>query len=177
MDMLRKFSMLSRVLIWPVLCAGLAGCAATSPINLEQPPSTISVTDVRASITDSDTSSSVTEGDVLWGGTVLNVSNLADSTQVEIMAHPLDHRQRPITSRKAQGRFVASFEGFVEPLTFPPGRVVTLLGSLREPVRGTVGEAVYVYPVIAVIDSHLWTAQELAPRSGVSFGIGISLGN
>jgi len=106
--------MLRRVLIWPVLCAGLAGCA-TAPIKPEEPPSTISVSDVRTSITNGDTSASVVTGDVLWGGTVLNVSNLADSTQVEILAYPIDRRQRPLTSRTAQGRFLALFDGFVEP--------------------------------------------------------------
>ena len=164
-------------IIYLTLSGVLAGCA-TSPIELEQPTSSVSVTQARASLEDGDTSTLTSpEANVLWGGTVLSVSNLTDSTQVEIMGFPLDRQQRPTTGHTPQGRFVASYEGFVEPLDFPIGRVVTLLGSISDPIRGTIGEVEYVYPAINVIDSHLWTEQELAPKPRVSFGIGINLGN
>lgn len=169
-----KKSTLTRLPLCLLFCGLLAACA-TGPIKLEQPASSISVAQVRATIEDNDASQVSQQTQVLWGGTVLNVSNLADSTQVEILAYPLDRRQRPMTGRTAQGRFVASYEGFVEPLSFPPGRIVTLLGTLTDPVRGVVGDVDYVYPSINVSESHLWSEQELAPRSRVSFGIGIRL--
>jgi len=159
-----------------VLVAALSGCAA-GPIKPAQPPSALSVTQVREIIAEQGTVTVSSGEQVLWGGTVLSVANLADNTQIEIMAHPLDRRQRPMIGKAAQGRFVASYEGFAEPLDFPAGRVVTVLGSLSEPVKGAVGEATYVYPSIKVIDSHLWSEQDRATRSGVSFGIGINLGN
>ena len=169
-----KMSILIRLPICLLLYGMLAACAS-GPIKLEQPASSISVAQVRATIEADDAVPVSSQAQVLWGGTVLNVSNLADSTQVEILAYPLDRRQRPMTGRTAQGRFVASYEGFVEPLNFPLGRVVTLFGTLTDPVSGVVGEVDYLYPSINVSESHLWTAQELAPKSRVSFGIGIRL--
>ncbi len=169
-----KNSTLTRLPACLLLCGMLAACAS-GPIKLEQPASSISVAQVRATIEADDAAPTPPQTQVLWGGTVLSVANLADSTQVEILAYPLDRRQRPMTGRTAQGRFVASYEGFVEPLDFPPGRIVTLFGTLTDPVRGVIGEVDYVYPSINVNESHLWSAQELAPRSRVSFGIGIRL--
>jgi len=174
--MYRNLISTTRLSVALILFAVLSGCAA-GPVKLTQPPSELSVTQVRALIAEQGAVTESLGDPVLWGGTVLSVANLADNTQIEIMAHPLDRRQRPMIGRTAQGRFVASYEGFAEPLDFPAGRVVTVLGSLGEPVKGSVGEATYVYPSIQVIDSHLWNEQDRAPRSGVTFGIGINLGN
>ena len=153
-----------------------SGCASP-PIKLTQPPSSLSVAQVRATLTENETPQISVDDQVLWGGVILKAENLTDATQVEILGYPLDRHQRPLPSKNAQGRFIARYGGFVEPLDFPIGRSVTVLGSLVEPLSGKVGEANYVYPVVSVDQSHLWRAQDLPRRPRFSFGVGISLGN
>lgn len=166
-----------RLLSVALLFTSLAGCAS-GPIKFEEPAESLTVPKIRQAIASQEESPWELNGErVLWGGTVLSVTNLPEATQIEVIAYPLDRRQRPMTGRDAQGRFVAYFEGFVEPLNFPNGRAVTLSGTIIDPVSGSVGAASYEYPAIEVIDSHLWSPEELRARSGVTFGIGINLSN
>jgi len=118
-------------------------------------------------------------GTVLWGGVILGSSNLAESTQLEILAYPLDKRQRPITTREALGRFLIESEGYLETVDYADGRQITVLGELDRLVDGTIGGAKYVYPAVRAASDklHLWNGEgdNEAPR--FTFGIGINLSN
>ncbi len=43
---------------------------------------------------------------VLWGGVIMKTVNLKDSTQIEVLAFPLDSSERPKIDEPALGRFV-----------------------------------------------------------------------
>ena len=43
---------------------------------------------------------------VQWGGTIVSTANLQNSTQIEVLAYPLDSSGRPNTDGAAQGRFI-----------------------------------------------------------------------
>ena len=72
---------------------------------------------------------------VVWGGSVIAVRNLADHSEIEILAYPLDSSQRPRLKQPATGRFIALMPGFVEPMDYPPGSLVTLRGTLGKAIR------------------------------------------
>jgi len=67
--------------------------------------------------------------------------------------------------------------GYVEPLDYPSGSLITVSGKLNGSRAGKVGEANYVFPLVSATQSHVWTRKELEQgRSNVSFGLGVGVG-
>lgn len=113
---------------------------------------------------------------VVWGGQVIGVSNQQDSTEIRILAYPLDRSQRPRLKRDAEGRFTAVVQGFLDPMNFPPGALVTVAGHLDGTAVGNVGQASYTYPLVRVDSGnlHRWTPDEMAKgHPNISFGVGV----
>lgn len=116
-------------------------------------------------------------GNVVWGGRVVSVKNLAGETEIEVLAFPLDSSQRPRLSGTAAGRFIAVLPGYVEPLNYPPGSPITVSGTLNGSRAGKVGQAGYVFPLVKVTQSHRWTADEMQRgHPNVHFGVGVGVG-
>lgn len=113
-------------------------------------------------------------GRVLWGGTIVGARNLDDGTELEVLAYPLDRRQRPMTGRPAAGRFLILSDDYLETLDYAAGRLVTVLGARAGMREGRVGEAPYDYPVVRAESLHLWRPDAPQP-SGPRFGIGIGV--
>ncbi|BBD79884.1 Slp family lipoprotein [Aerosticca soli] len=115
-------------------------------------------------------------GAVIWGGRVVKVDNLADHSEIEILAYPLDKSQRPKRNDSGAGRFIAVMRGYVEPLDYPPGALITVNGRLAGSRAGKVGEASYVFPLVEVAQSHVWTERELGQGgSNVHVGVGVGV--
>lgn len=154
----------------PAIAVTLAACAP-SPIYK---PSTGAVAAVPAQVSTSP--DRYAGGSVIWGGRIVQVTNLADHSEVEVLAYPLDGSQRPKTSDTGNGRFIVQMPGFVEPLNFPSGSLITVSGTISGSHAGTVGEANYVFPVVNTNQAHVWTPAEMsAGRSNVSFGLGVGI--
>lgn len=115
-------------------------------------------------------------GQVIWGGRIVAVTNRTDHTEIEMLGYPLDKSQRPQPRDATGGRFIAIVPGYLEPLNYPPGSLMTLSGHLQGTRSGKVGEAAYAFPLVAVDDYHLWTAEELrSPWSNVHVGVGVGI--
>lgn len=147
----------------------LAGCASgpgfeTENVNRELEP--------RQAANDG-----VEQETVLWGGTIISTKPQEATTQIEILAFPLDRGEQPRTNRSSQGRFLAVADGYLEPADYDEGRQITVLGTLTESRTARIGEADYRYPVVEVRDMHLWprepTTYRQEPR--VNFGIGVGI--
>lgn len=111
---------------------------------------------------------------VVWGGSVISVRNLADHSEVEILAYPLDASQRPRLKEPATGRFIAIVPGFVEPMNYPPGSLVTLSGTLDGARSGEVGQAGYTYALVHSDAMHRWTPEEMRQgHPNISIGVGV----
>lgn len=63
------------------------------------------------------------------GGVVANISNQKDRTRVELVNLPIDSAGRPNIHQEPQGRFVAYVPGFLDPITYGEGRLLTLYGT------------------------------------------------
>jgi outer membrane lipoprotein len=113
---------------------------------------------------------------VQWGGVIIGTSNLKDSTQIEVLAYPLDTDERPQTDGTPLGRFILEQRGYLEPASYAEGRQLTVVGTVTGIRAGQVGESDYNYPVITARQLHLWPAG--FRRDGVGFGgfIGIGTG-
>jgi outer membrane lipoprotein len=111
---------------------------------------------------------------VVWGGSVISVHNLADHSEIEVLSYPLDASQRPRLKEPATGRFIAITPGFVEPMDYPPGSLVTLHGTLDGARSGEVGQAGYTYALVHSDAMHRWTPDEMRQgHPNISIGVGV----
>jgi outer membrane lipoprotein len=160
--------MLNKLLILSLLSLML-GCASTPVFDTSQVAK--SVTPARV-IADPELN---IEQIVLWGGTILQTRNLKDSTQIEVLAYPLNSSFRPELDKKPMGRFIVRQSGYLEPTTYEQGKYVTVLGKVREISNGKVGESSYQFPVIDAQKLKLWDAAAKKGRTSFHMGIGIRL--
>lgn len=114
---------------------------------------------------------------VAWGGIIVAARNLANQTQLEVLSYPLNEHGRPQREAKAGGRFIALHPGYLELANYAEGRFVTMTGTVSETRAGSVGEAHYVYPVLAIKTLFLWpTPEEEATKPQFHFGVGVGIG-
>lgn len=163
----RSLSGLNLLLL--VLGILLAGCARTPKFD---------VSDVDVHLTPAQAVAQI-DGvrgrKVQWGGIIISTRNLKDTTQLEVLAYPLDGDGRPQPRETPLGRFLALHSGYLESVDYAPGRAVTVIGRLQETRAGTVGEANYVYPVVTAEQLHLWAkpGEHTEPRFHFGIGVGI----
>ena len=153
-----------------LLAVALGGCA-TRPAFDDPPP-----TRVVAPYQAARDGEAHLEKTVMWGGMVLEVNNFERHSEIEILAYPLDDKQRPRLEAADQGRFIALMAGFADPATLPQGRFVTLIGTVTGDRHGPVRGEDYVWPEVDVKRLHLWPQDFREPRSKVSFGVGVGFG-
>lgn len=114
---------------------------------------------------------------IAWGGIIVASKNLASQTQLEVLSYPLDENGRPQQEVKAGGRFIALHPGYLELANYAAGRFVTMTGTASETRAGSVGEAHYVYPLLAIKTLFLWpTPEEEAAKPQFHFGVGVGIG-
>jgi outer membrane lipoprotein len=115
---------------------------------------------------------------IAWGGIIVAARNLASQSQLEVLSYPLDKNGRPQQEAKAGGRFIALHPGYLELANYAEGRFVTMTGTVSGTRAGSVGEAHYVYPVLAIKTLFLWpTPEEEAAKPQFHFGVGVGIGH
>jgi outer membrane lipoprotein len=147
------------------LAACLAGCASPGGTSAPgaAPPAT--------------TGGPPGERRVEWGGTIIAVSNLRDSTEIEVLAYPLMADGRPDTAAPSSGRFIAVRSGFLEPAEYRPGRLVTVAGPVGGMRQGRVGEAQVSLATVAAESLRVWPAGYAGARPVPYGSIGIGFGS
>ena len=114
---------------------------------------------------------------VLWGGTILGVTNLARNTLIELQAYPLGYNERPQRDAAPLGRFYLDRSGFLDPAYYSNGRLITVTGTITRIDTGKVGEAEQASPVVNARQLHLWPADSFHDGSGLRFGGEIGVGH
>lgn len=112
-----------------------------------------------------------------WGGVIVDTHNLSNSTELQVLAYPLNSSGRPDVSDSPTGRFIVLKAGYLESVDYHKGRQVTATGKLAEKRAGKVGEATYTFPVLLADELVLWPEQsthKAKPR--VNFGLGVGSG-
>ena len=112
---------------------------------------------------------------VIWGGEIVEVYNLEGFTELEIVARPLDGADRPRRSADGGVRFIIRQAGFLEPMTYTPGRFVTALGTFDSVEMRQVGQFNTDQPVLLSRQIELWPVVEQSPFSNFSVGVGVRL--
>lgn len=96
------------------------------------------------------------ERPVRWGGEILAVNNLADSTEVVVLRRELFSGGEPKPEAGEGRRFVARLPGFVDPAGLAPKTRITVVGRLAGNSVRKVGEYAYPHPVVQVQQWHHW---------------------
>jgi outer membrane lipoprotein len=98
--------------------------------------------------------------DVRLGGVIAKVTNLKDKSRVEVVNMPISSSGKPDLDAEPSGRFVAYVDGYVEPLSFAEGRLVTFVGQSAGSEDGKIGEFPYTFPVMNADNQRLWQITE-----------------
>ena len=109
---------------------------------------------------------------VLWAGTVLEATNLAEATRLIILHFPRGSRDRPLTQRATGGRFVVLAPGYLETAVYRAGRAITVVGEIRGQQELPLGDTTYRYPVLEPRELYLWQEGYAEPRVHFGFGFG-----
>ena len=150
-----------------VLFALPSGCATPVFVNLGN-TLPIAPIDVQQSM------ESFEGAEVLWGGRVVSLENLQDSTRVEIIAFPLNQAQQPVPDAGSIGRFMLLVPGFAEPRDYAPGRHLTAQGIIAGFWHGQSDGQDYAFPVLLASAVNVWPwgfMLDSGPQISIGFGI------
>lgn len=136
---------------WLMLLVVVAGCATAPPAELAGPVDAVTPGEARAA------PEQHVGRTVRWGGTVARVENLSGETRVEVVSRDLDSGGRPRDEDRSDGRFLALFDGFLDPAIVSNGREITVVGALVPSVSRTIGAYPYRFPVVKVARWKLWS--------------------
>ncbi len=113
---------------------------------------------------------------VRWGGVVIRDNVGPVHSTLTVLAYPLRANGRPRLGAMPEGRFQAVAPGYLDPMLFARGRLVTVVGTVIGTRPGLIGQAHYLYPRIQLLASHVWHAYRPRRRRwNFGFGIGIGL--
>ncbi|HKN86400.1 MAG TPA: Slp family lipoprotein [Nitrospiraceae bacterium] len=102
---------------------------------------------------------------IVLGGEILSAKRLEDKTLIEVLQLPLKDDLTPTTERtESKGRFVAFDSGteIVDPAILKEGTPVTIIGEVKPPTKGHVGESQYEFPTLAIRDMTVWNKNNTA---------------
>lgn len=166
--MIQRASLSVSILIAGLLAATLGGCA--TPFDVGKADRNLTPREA------AQTPAIAHNREVAWGGTIVNGKNLANNTQLEVVAYPLDSSNRPKQGADPLGRFLVIHPGYLETADYAPGRQISVVGTVTETRTGKVGEAPYVYPVVTANRLHLWPVETQTQSNEPRFHFGIGVG-
>jgi len=143
---------------WIIGLLLLSGCASQVPeaVRLDI-GATTSVADAQQQ------PRSVAGQRVRWGGEILAVHNHRSVTDVVVLRRELFNGGEPKPDGGESRRFIARFEGFIDPAEYAPEQRLTVVGKLAGNEVLPVGDYDYVHPVVRVEQSYRWAKFEPVP--------------
>jgi len=97
---------------------------------------------------------------VALGGMIVSVTNDKASSTVEVLQLPLYGSGRPNPDTdKAGGRFLVTFEQFLDPEIYSRGKMLSVRGSISGSKNSTIGDHPYTYLTMKGDGLYLWSEQ------------------
>ncbi|MEJ2639589.1 MAG: Slp family lipoprotein [Desulfosarcinaceae bacterium] len=111
---------------------------------------------------------------VLLGGKIITTTPNEQGTELVVLQLPLEIGMRPGTKSTSEGRFLVQTDEFLDPAVFAPDRRVTLVGEIQGVETRPLGQTVYRYPELTLIEMKLWPEEDIyrEPRFHFGFGVG-----
>jgi len=113
---------------------------------------------------------------VRWGGVVMALEHRGGVSWLEVLAYPLTRKGEPILTAPSQGRFQVRADRFLEPLDFPKGRAVTIIGEVVALRSGLLGQSPVRFPLLEMRRYALWDSPPRGSAPDLHFGINIGFG-
>lgn len=113
---------------------------------------------------------------VVFGGTILNVENMENVTEMEVVQEGMNSQLKPVERGESAGRFIVRFNRFMDPAIFSAGKRITVAGVITGTETRPLGKGTYRYPVIEPKEHYLWEPSDYDRGGGPRIGIGIGLG-
>jgi outer membrane lipoprotein len=148
----------------------LAGCATKPPFPDEvvQSASTVPPPHVL-----SEGGGPLPAGPLIWGGVIISTQNLKQDTELTVLSFPLDDDLRPKSEEPTLGRFLIVRQGFLDPVIYAAGRVVTVVGKVDRIETRKIDNVDYRYPVIEAQSLYLWPPKDKSIPVYFSIGVGV----
>lgn len=146
-----NYPALHHIFVLVVISLALAACASVpEAIDVELPDTAPTLDQARLQ------PDAVSGQTARFGGRIAGVENRQDETLIEVVGHDLQRDGRPASDSMSRGRFLAVFDGFLDPAVYEKGRQITVVGELDGTVDRKVGEHDYPYPRLRARSHHLW---------------------
>jgi len=146
-----KINQIQRLLILGALAAAVSGCA-TSPMSKNIRTEAKATRHISFARISSNPGAYKGE-EVIWGGTIVKVTNDNSVSKIYLSEIPLHRSGDPVYPAKSPGTFIATISGAVDPELYKPGRVITLGGKITDQETGPAGKTM---PVVTVDEVHFW---------------------
>lgn len=109
---------------------------------------------------------------VILGGKVIETRVDEGVTEMEILHLNLNRSDQPEDNDQSQGRYLVRTRQFLDPVLYPKGTLITVVGRIQGSEKGTIGDMAYTYPVVELMEIKKWPARDSrSPR--FHFGVGI----
>ncbi|WP_233267423.1 Slp family lipoprotein [Paraglaciecola sp. L3A3] len=140
----------------------LVGCVNfPDKLKVEDPNNLVSYQDAASK------AEQVTGKQIRWGGAIAKIENKEKTTILEMVYYPLTSYGRPVSDDESMGRYRIEFNGFMDPLVYQEGRLMTFTGELRGLEKGLVGEHNYVFPSVKGKEFYIWKKLQRVDIRGV----------
>jgi len=109
---------------------------------------------------------------VILGGKVIETQVTAGATELVVLQLELNSSDQPRDNDQSRGRYLVISSQFLDPALYPQGTLITVVGTVRGGRAMPIGQLMYTYPVIDLVELKKWSPQSLeSPR--FQFGIGV----
>lgn len=142
----------AKFIIMMALLISLNGCGhVISQAAREQVTPDIDFLDVR------QTPESYLGKTLLLGGVIVGLRTESEGSELEVYNWGLDRWGEPVSVDEESARFLTRTERLLDPVVYPPGRMVTLTATVTGvEERSLLGITNYRYPVLQLREIHPW---------------------
>jgi outer membrane lipoprotein len=94
---------------------------------------------------------------VVWGGIIVATTNQQQNTEITVRETPLTSWEEPVGGDFSYGRFIAKYDGFLDPSVYAPGLKLTVAGPIAGEENSTINGQPYTYVILNASQVYLWT--------------------
>ncbi len=99
----------------------------------------------------------------ILGGSIVGVNNTKDKTVIEVVQLPIDSYGRITNTYRSEGRFLAEYQGYLDPSIYKKGLHITMAGEVIGSREMPLDKLQYKYPVLSIKQLYLWTPEVVVP--------------
>lgn len=93
---------------------------------------------------------------VRWGGSIIDVENEENATEIHVLYYPLDSSGRPRVDKNTQGRFIVRSQNFLDPAIYEKNSKITVTGTIKGTVERAVGRKALALPLVEIGNIYIW---------------------